>query len=447
MKSLFLKMLAIGVVASLAGQSVAAGDGPAGAIKADSGGDVIVHAGRLIDGTSRQIRQHVSIVIHDDRIVSVEDGFVERPGARVIDLGTKTVMPGLIDTHVHLLVQLGRQSPAIMAVTRTPYDNLLLGAANARATLMAGFTSARDVGGYTPSIIALKKGIAAGTVDGPRLWVSGMPLGPTGGHGDLSTGFDPALTKPEWTDGIVDSPDAAVAMVRRRHRDGADLIKIMPSGGVASVGDDPEAQLMTDDEIKAVVNTAHVLHMKVAAHAHGTKAIAAAVRLGVDSIEHGTYGNPETDRLMKERGTYLVPTLIAGQTVFDYAKANPQAMDASSNAKALAVAPVMASNVVRAYRAGVKIAFGTDAGIFQHGMNAREFQLMVAAGIPAIDAILSATGSAAALIGDDADIGSIRPGRFADIIAVDGDPIADITTLQHVIFVMKGGRVFKNEVR
>lgn len=407
--------------------------------------DVVIHAGHLIDGTSRLTRDRVSIIIKDDRITGVENGFIDRPGAEVIDLSNKTVLPGLIDAHVHLLLQLGKVSPTIAAVTQSYYDRILDGAVNARTTLMAGFTSVRDVGGYTPASVALKKAVASGKIDGPRMWVAGSLIGPTGGHSDASTGFDEVLTKPEWTDGIVDGADEAVKAVRRHHREGADLIKIVPSGGVASVGDDPQAQLMTDEEIKAVVDTAHVLHMKVAAHAHGAQAVEHASRLGVDSIEHGSYATDAGDKVMKANGTYLVPTLIAGATVVEYAKLHPEALGPSSAAKALAVGPIMSANFYRAYKAGVKIAFGTDAGVYPHGNNAKEFALMVQAGMPAIDAILSATAGAADLIGDSQDIGSVQPGRYADIIAVDGDPVKDIATLQHVTFVMKGGSVVKAE--
>jgi imidazolonepropionase-like amidohydrolase len=405
--------------------------------------DVVIHAGRLIDGVSRQPRERMSILIKGDRIVGVEQGFVDKPGAEVVDLSTSTVLPGLIDAHVHLLIELGKGSQIVNAVTKNAFDHLLEGTVNARKTLMAGFTSVRDVGGYTPAIVALKKAVTAGEIAGPRMWVAGSIISPTGGHADASTGFDDALSKPEWTDGIADGPEEAIKSVRRHHREGTDLIKIVPSGGVASVGDDPQAQLMTDEEIKAVVDTAHTLHMKVAAHAHGTVAIEHAAKLGVDSIEHGSFADADGDKIMKANGTWLVPTLTAGASVVDYAKLHPELLAPSVAAKALAVGPIMQANLSRAYKAGVKIAFGTDAGVFAHGTNAREFELMVGAGMTPMDTIIAATSSAATLIGDEADIGSIQAGRYADIIAVAGDPLKDIAQLRSIAFVMKGGAVVK----
>ncbi|MDE2501303.1 MAG: amidohydrolase family protein, partial [Alphaproteobacteria bacterium] len=231
------------------------------------------------------------------------------------------------------------------------------------------------------------------------------------------------------------------------HQKGVDLIKIMPSGGVLSIGDDPTRQLMADDEIAEVVRTAHSLGMKVAAHAHGEGAINAAVRLGVDSIEHGTYADEASYKLMKEHGTYLVPTLLIGQAVYDIAKDHPEQLNPSSAKKALETVPRMLKNLHDAYHAGVKIAFGTDESLVPHGKNAGEFALMVKAGMAPMDAIIAATGSAADLIGDTADIGSVRPGRYADLVAVDGDPLTDITQLERVQFVMKGGVVYKSDGR
>lgn len=405
--------------------------------------DVVIHAGHLIDGVSRAPRDKVSIIIHDDRIVSIEAGFVTPDGARVIDLSSATVLPGLIDCHVHLSGQFDGGNPVAEAVTETSFDSAVRSTAYARNTLLSGFTSVRDVGAEMAPIVALKNAIQKGIVAGPRMWVAGPPLGPTGGHGDPMNGFDPALSHPGWKDSIVDSPDDARRIVRELRRGGVDLIKIMPSGGVLSIGDDPNQQLMTDEEIKAVIDTAHALGLKVAAHAHGKKAIDAAVRLGVDSIEHGSYADAESYKLMKQHGTYLVPTLLVAQTVFDIAKAHPEQLNPSSAKKALDVAPRVRANLHAAYLAGVKIAFGTDQGLAPHGTNAKEFALMVAAGMKPMDAIIAATGSAADLIGDTQDIGLIQPGRFADIVAVNDDPLTDITVLEHIKFVMKGGVIYK----
>ena len=273
---------------------------------------------------------------------------------------------------------------------------------------------------------------------------SDLALSPTGGHGDSANGLDPELSHPGWSDNLVDSPEAARRAVRTLRREGADLIKILPSGGVMSIGDDPKLQLMADDEIKAVIDTAHALGMKVAAHAHGESAINHTLELGVDSIEHGSYADATSYEIFKRRGAYLVPTMLVGARVYQHAKDHPEDLNPSTAAKALVIGPMLRKNLHDAYAAGVKIAFGTDTfGMSAHGENAQEFALMVGAGMPPAEAIWSATHNGADLIGDLADIGSIQAGRWADIIAVDADPLADVTALEHVAFVMKGGRVVK----
>lgn len=407
--------------------------------------DAVIHAGRLIDGVTGAARTQVSILIHDDRISDVRPGFVSPEGAEVIDLSNATVLPGLIDCHVHITSNFDGGNPVAEAVTETDFDHAFRSVGNARDTLLAGFTTIRDVGADPGVVIALKKAVAKGEIEGPRMFVAGPPLGPTGGHGDPSNGFDPQLAHVGWGDWIVDSPEAGRRVVRKLHQMGVDLIKIMPSGGVLSIADDPNAQLMDDDEIRAVVQTAHSLGMKVAAHAHGKQAIDHAVTLGVDSIEHGSFGDAQSYALMKKHGTYLVPTMLIAQTVYDVAKSHPEQLPPSSAAKALAVVPSIKSNLANAYKAGVRIAFGTDQGLAPHGTNAREFALMVDAGMTPADAIWAATHNAADLIGDAKDIGSIQQGRYADIIAVAGDPLADVTELERVRFVMKGGKVYKQD--
>ena len=409
-------------------------------------GDIAIHAGTVIDGTGAAPLHQATIVIHGDRIVAIQPGFTTPAGASVIDLSTATVLPGLIDCHDHITASFHKGDPIRNAVTRTGYDDEVDGITNARATLLAGFTTIRDVGAITPVVVAIKRAVNAGLIPGPRMWVSGEALGPTGGHGDPANGLDPELSHSHWTDSVIDSADDARKAVRRLRREGADLIKIMPSGGVMSIGDDPKAQLMTDDEIKAVIDTAHVLGMKVAAHAHGEGAINHTVELGVDSIEHGSFADAKSYALMKSHGTYLVPTMLVGARVEQHARAHPEDLNPSTAEKALEIAPMLRRNLHDAYAAGVKIAFGTDTfGMSAHGENAQEFAIMVASGMTPMDAILAATRNAADLIGDPADIGSIQPGRYADLIAVTGDPLHDVTVLEHVGFVMKGGTVYKTD--
>lgn len=407
--------------------------------------EVVIHAGRLIDGTGAAPRQNVSILITDQRITAIQPGFGTPAGADVVDLSDKTVLPGLIDTHDHITAGWHAGDPIRNSVTRTSYEDAIEATVFTRNTLLAGFTSVRDCGADTQVVVALKKSIEDGVVPGPRMWVAGTPLGPTGGHGDAVNGLRPEFADiPHVSDNVIDSPDAARLAVRRLKREGADFIKIMPSGGVMSIGDDPRHQLMTDDEIKAVIDTAHALGMKVAAHAHGKDAIDHTIALGVDSIEHGSYADAASYKLFKQHGAYLVPTMLVGERVYQRAREHPEQLNPSTAEKALTIAPLLRRNLHDAYAAGVRIAFGTDTfGLSSHGENAQEFALLVAAGMTPMDAIKTATGNAADLLGS-ADVGILQAGRYADVIAVDGDPLSDVKVLEHVGFVMKGGAIVKS---
>jgi imidazolonepropionase-like amidohydrolase len=406
---------------------------------AASAADYVIHAGRLIDGTSETVRQKVSILVHDDRIQAVEPGFVTPAGAAVIDLSDETVMPGFIDCHVHIGAKLpGRTNATEDWLTHSDLDRVFDDALFSRQMLLQGFTSARDVGGGSDTV-AVRDAIEAGKIAGPRLWVSLEPLGPTAGHGDPRNGLDPELSHPGWENGIVDTPEQARIRVREHRRRGADLIKIMPSGGIAS-SDDPRQQLMTDEEMRVAVEAAHALGMKVAAHIYPAGAIEAAVRAGVDSVEHGSFATAQTFALMKAHGTYLVPTLTVYDIFYKVAVEHPELLTPGTPPKEIANDPLPKKNLPLAIRSGVKIAYGTDIGEGDHAM---EFGLLIANGMRPIDAILAATRSAADLIGASDRIGSIQPGRFADIVAVAGDPLADPAQLDHVRFVMKGGVVYR----
>ncbi|HKQ53175.1 MAG TPA: amidohydrolase family protein [Pyrinomonadaceae bacterium] len=403
---------------------------------------VLIRAGRLVDARGGRVLTDQAILVEADRIKEVGPSQTiagrAPAGTEVIDLSNATVLPGLIDAHTHLTGnpdQIGYSSLGI-SVPR----EALFGARNARLTLEAGFTTVRNVGAGGYSDIALRDAINDGDIPGPRIDASGPAIGVTGGHCDEN------LLAPQFhysAEGVADGVDGVMRKTREIVKYGADVIKICATGGVLSKGDSPGAEQFSDEELRAIVTEARRLGRKVAAHAHGASGIKQAVLAGVDSIEHGSLINDEDIRLMKERGTYLVPTLYLGDWFMEnYQKLNvpPFIME-----KARAILPVARQNVSRAFKAGVKVAFGTDAAVYPHGLNGREFNVMVKLGLTPMQAIQAATVNAADLLGWSDRVGSIEAGRFADIIAVRGDPLNDVTELERVRFVMKGGMVVKNE--
>lgn len=408
----------------------------------------VVHAGRLLAVPGSAPDSRASVVVRDGRIVAVRPGFVaagdvgaaDGETVAIVDLSRHFVLPGLIDAHVHLTGELGPEQK-MLEVTRSDAATTLHSLPFLRRTLDAGFTTVRDVGGTPEIVFALRDAVAAGIVDGPRIVAAGSSIAATGGHGDVH-GFREEILE-LWADSsICDGADDCRRAVRAQVKRGADVIKVTATGGVLSETAAGTSQQLFDDELAAIVATAHGLGRKVAAHAHGTDGINAALRAGVDSIEHGTMSDEESFRLYKEKGAYLVPTLLAGATVLAMAETS-DFMPAPVREKARRVGREMRDTVRRAHAAGVPIAFGTDSGVSRHGDNAREFLLLVESGLTPAEAIATATVHAARLLGEDDDLGTLEPGKRADLIAVVGDPLADVAALLDVAFVMQGGKALK----
>jgi imidazolonepropionase-like amidohydrolase len=385
------------------------------------------------------------VVIEGGRIRELRDGKVVRDGETLIDLGNSTVMPGLIDCHTHLTFEVSKGKTLKDLLLARDSALAIAATAYARRTLLAGFTTVRDVGAPAFVDVSLRDAIRNKEVVGPRMFVATRMLSITGGHGDFSSGLrDGLIPEPDFREGVINSPGDAVRAVRYMHKYGADHIKVVSTGGVLSLGDTKAGEQLTLEEMRAVVDAARALGLNVAAHAHGTAGIKSALLAGVRSIEHGTFLDDEAIKLFKKHGAYLVPTISAGKWTAEKAK-EPGYYPPPIAEKALGLDVLIQDAFARAYRAGVKVAFGTDAGVYPHGLNAREFGYMVEAGMPPMKAILSATREAAELLGKSADIGSIQAGRYADLVAVEGDPLADIRLLQKVSFVMKEGEIYKQD--
>jgi imidazolonepropionase-like amidohydrolase len=404
----------------------------------------IIYCGQLIDVKNLVVAQEMSVIVEGKMISGVEKGYIPTlANDLVIDCKNKTVMPGLIDCHVHLEDEFSRHEFEDQ-FKLNPADIAFQSLGHAWITLQAGFTTVRDVGG-TGVDISLRNAINRGLVKGPRIYTSGKALSSTGGHGDPTDGLRmDRMGDPGPTDGVVNGPEDCRKAVRMRYKEGSDLIKVLATGGVLSLEKDGTGAQFSEEELRVIVQTAKDYGMRVAAHAHGAEGIKRAIRAGVNSIEHGTYMDDEAIELFKKYGTWYVPTIIAGKSVADSAKI-PGYFPEIITGKAIAVGPLIQNTFAKAYKSGVKIAFGTDAGVYAHGKNWIEFVYMTQAGMPVLEAIRAATLSGAELIGISDKTGSVEKGKLADIVAVNGDPQKDIEAMGKVVFVMKDGVVYKNQ--
>jgi imidazolonepropionase-like amidohydrolase len=410
--------------------------GPASALTVD--------CGQLLDVKTGQWRERVSIEVQDGKVAAVRPQSAERPGGERVDLGNYFCLPGLIDAHVHLASQIKDQTGALAdKLFQNPADAAYQSVGFVEKTLLAGFTTVRDLGAEDNINISMKRAVEKGWIRGPRILTAGKAIGSTGGHADPTDGLKREYMKDLGpADGIINSVEDARKAVRQRYKDGADVIKVMVTGGVLDLSASGDNAQLTEQEIRAIVETAKDYNFRVAVHAHGAEGIKRAIRAGVTSVEHGTYMDDAAITLFKERGAWYVPTVSAGKFVANKAK-EPGYFPPAIETKALAIGPQIQGTFAKAYAAGVKIAFGTDTGVSPHGENAKEFVYMVEAGMPPLEAIRAATLHAAELIGRKEQLGSVEPGFRADLIAVEGDPLKDVSVLQRVRFVMKEGLVFR----
>jgi imidazolonepropionase-like amidohydrolase len=409
---------------------------------------IVLKAARMFDGKSNALVRNAVVIVHGDKIVDAGSNLPIPNGAQVIDLGDATLSPGFMDAHTHLTADFSGNynERRLQEVDLNVSEQAIVATAHARATVEAGFTTVRDLGSRFVSSrefvdVALRNSINKGVVVGPRMLVATKGIGATGGHFDPTSGFRDFLfgREPDYTDGIADGPDEIRKAVRFEVKNGADVIKAAVSGGVLSLADEVDTPQLTPTEMAALVDESHRLRKKVAVHCHGDQAAHEAIEAGVDSIEHGSFMKPETLTTMKRKGTFLTPTLMATEWIMSKIDNYPQALQAKAKAAAAARSEMFRN----ALKLGVKISFGTDAAVFPHGQNAKEFKLMVDLGMTPLDALKSATANDAELLGIGQKVGTLEKGKLADVIAMPGDPTSDITVTERVLFVMKEGKIIR----